>query len=429
MSSLDFSSLTGVFKEAYGSKMADNIPDSSIVTRMTEFQKGEKMLGNLYHVPVKVQANVGATYNSDGSAFTILAALPMLTKDAQIRGSEILIPGPVSYATITRSAGKNSFGRAMDLMIDDLRKSMRKRVELGLLWGGATLSTAIPSGAGLGDTTAGGGTATSATVETIIIALAHWAPGIWAGLTGAQVNFYVTSSGALVSSGADAIFTITSVNMSTRAVAFTGTSTGCTALHTASSAAASIFFRGAIGVEMTGLRGIISNTGSLFNVDGAVYEQWQGNSYSAGSAQLTFEKLQDAVAQLNGRGLEEDVTCLVAPTTFAKMNSELAGARVLDSSYDKAKGKNGVEAIEFYGANGKIQVVSHPYMKESFAMLLPMDHVYRIGSTEPTFQPVPGANNVFHQNTTAGVEVRVYTDQAVFVDAPSYCSLITGIVN
>jgi hypothetical protein len=429
MATLDFSSLTGVFKEAYGSKIADNIPDSSIVTRLTEFQKGEKMLGNLYHVPVKVQANVGATYNSDGSAFTILSALPMLTKDAQIRGSEILIPGPVSYATITRSAGKNSFGRAMDLMIDDLRKSMRKRVELGLLWGGATLSSAIPSGAGLGNTTAGGGTATSATVETIIIDLAHWAPGIWAGLTGAQVNFYTVTTGALVSSAADAIFTVTSVTMSTRAVAFTGTSTGCTALHTASSAAMAVLFRGAIGVEMTGLYKIINNTGTLFNVDGATYEQWQGNTYSAASAQLTFEKLQDAVAALNGRGLEEDVTVLVAPTTYAKLNSELAGARVLDSSYDKSKGKNGVEAIEFFGSNGKIQVVSHPYMKESFAMILPMDHVYRIGSTEPTFQPVPGAENVFHQNSTAGVEIRVYTDQAVFVDAPSYCCLITGITN
>lgn len=429
MANLDFSSLTGVFKEAYGSKIADNIPDSSIVTRMTEFQKGEKMLGNLYHVPVKVQANVGATYNSDGSAFTILAALPMLTKDAQIRGSEILIPGPVSYATITRSAGKNSFGRAMDLMIDDLRKSMRKRVELGLLWGGATLSSAIPSGAGLGNTTAGSVTATSSTVTTIIIDLAHWAPGIWAGLTGAQVNFYVVSSGALVSSSADAIFTITSVNMTTRAVAFTGTTTGSTALVTAAAAALAPMFRGAIGVEMTGLYKIISNTTTLFNVDGSTYEQWQGNTYSAGSAQLTFEKLQDAVAVLNGRGLEEDVTVLVAPTTYAKLNSELAGARVLDSSYDKSKGKNGVEAIEFFGSNGKIQVVSHPYMKESFAMILPMDHVYRIGSTEPTFQPVPGADNVFHQNSTAGVEVRVYTDQAVFVDAPSYCCLITGIVN
>lgn len=429
MSSVDFSQLTGVFKEAYASKLADNIPDSNIVTRLTEFQKGEKMLGNLYHLPVKVQANVGATYNSDGSAFTILAALPMLTKDAQIRGAEILIPGPLSYAAVTRSAGKNSFGRAMDIMMDDLRKSMRKRVELGLLWGGAATSTAIPSGAGLGNTTAGQGTATSATVETIIMDLAHWAPGIWAGLTGAQVNFYTVSTGALISSAADAIFTVTSVTMSTRTIAFTGTATGCTALHTGSSAAMAVFFRGAIDVEMTGLRKIISNTGSLFNVDGSVYEQWQGNTYSASSAQLTFEKIQDAVAPLCGRGLEEDVTCLVAPTTYAKMNSELAGARVLDSSYDKTTGKNGVEAIEFFGSNGKIKVVAHPYMKESFAMLIPMDHTYRIGSTEPTFQPVPGANSVFHQTSNAGVEVRVYTDQAIFVDAPCYCSLITGIVN
>ena len=429
MASVDFSSLTGVFKEAYGSKIADNIPDSNIITRLTQFQKGEKLLGNLYHVPVKVQANVGATYNADGSAFTILPAIPMVTKDAQIRGSEILIPGPIAYATITRSAGKNSFGRAMDIMIDDLRKSIRKRVELSLLWGGGVVSTAIPAGASLGLTNATSVTATSATVTTIVMKLSDWAPGIWSGLTGAQVNFYVVSSGALVSSAADAIFTITSITVSTRTIAFTGTSTGATALVSAAAADLAVYFRGAIGVEMIGLRGIINNTGTLFNVDGATYEQWQGNTYAAGSAQLTFEKVQDAVAALAGRGLEEDVTVFVACTTYAKLNSELAGARVLDSSYDKKTGKNGVEMIEFFGSNGKIAIVAHPYMKESFAMILPTDHCYRIGSTEPTFQPVPGANSVFHQTSNAGVEVRVYTDQAVFVDAPSWCSLVTGIVN
>lgn len=424
MASADFASLSGIFKDAYAGKMADNIPDSNILTRMTEFQKGEKLLGNLYHLPVKVQANVGATYNSDGSAFAILAAIPMLTKDAQIRGSEILIPGPVSYGAITRSAGKNSFGRAMDLMIDDIRKSIRKRVELGLLWGGSNFGSGY--GLGIVDTTAN----VSGTVTNATMLLSDWAPGIWSGLTGAQVNFYKVSDGSLVSSAADAIFTITSINVSTRVIKFTGTATGITALDTAAAAGdLNVFFRDAKTVEMTGLRSIINNTGTLFNVDGATYEQWQGNTYSAASAQLTFEKLQDAAAALAGRGLEEDVTALVAPTTYAKMNSELAGARVMDSSYSKNKGQNGVEAIEFFGSTGKIGIVAHPYMKESFAMLVPTDHIYRIGSTEPTFQPVPGTPSVFHQTSNAGVEVRVYTDQAVFVDAPSYCSLITGIVN
>lgn len=429
MSAVDFAALSGDFKEAYGDKIADNIPDSNIVTRMTKFQSGEKMLGNYFNLPVKVQANVGATYNNDGSAFTILEALPMQLKNAQLRGAEILIPAPISYGAVTRSAGKNAFGKAVDLTVEDLRKSMRKRVELSLLWGGATLSSAIPSGAGLGNTTAGSEGHPSSTTTTLVIDLAHWAPGIWAGLTGAQVNFYVVSSGALVSSGSDAIFTITSVTISTRTVKFTGTTTGSSALVTASAAALAVMFRGAIGVEMTGLYKIINNATDLFGIAGATYEQWQGNTYSAASAQLTFQKVQDAVADLNGRGLEEDVTVLVNPKTYAKLNSELAGARLLDSSYDKKKGENGVEAITFYGANGAIEIVAHPYMKESFAMIMPMNHVYRIGSTEPTFQPVPGTDMVFHQSTTAGVEVRVYTDQAVFCDAPSYCSLVTGIVN
>lgn len=414
MAAVDFSALSGDFKEAYAAKIADNVPDANIVTRMTDFQKGEKLLGNLFHIPVKVKCNVGATYNNDGSAFTILSAIPMQLADAQIRGSEILIPAPISYGAVTRSAGKNAFGRAVDLTVDDLRKSIRKRVELGLLYGQL----------GIGQSNAG--TADSATQETLTISDATWAAGIWAGLTGVELNFY--NAGSLVSSGADAIFTLASVSMANKTITVTGTATGCTALHTAR-ASADAYFRGSKLVEMVGLQTIASNVTTLFNINAATYEQWQGNTFTAASAQLTFEKLQDAASLAVARGCEEEMTALVAVKTFAKLNTELAGARVFDSSYSKSKAENGVEAIEFYGANGKIKVVAHPYMKEGIALLLPMSHIYRIGSTEPTFQPVPGTDEVFHQSTTAGVEVRVYTDQAVISDAPSYCVLINNIVN
>lgn len=414
MSNVDFAALSGNFKEAYASKIADNIPDANILTRMTKFEKGEKALGNYFHIPVKVRSNVGATYNNDGSAFTILTAVAMQLEDAQIRGSEILIPAPISYAAVTRSAGKNAFGRAVDMTVDDLRKSMRKRVELGLLYGR------------LGIGTSESGTADSATQETLVISLATWAPAIWSGLTGVRLNFY--SGGSLVSSGADAIFTLASISIADRSITVTGTATGCTALHTARATAVA-FFQGSATVEMVGLQTILSNTGDLFEIDAADWEVWQGNTYSAASSQLTFEKLQDAASLAVGRGCEEELTAFVSVKSFAKLNSELAGARVLDSSYSKSKGENGVEAIEFYGANGKMKVIAHPYMKESLAMIVPLDHIHRIGSTEPTFQPVPGTEMVFHQSSTAGVEVRVYTDQAVISDAPSYGVLITGIVN
>jgi hypothetical protein len=338
-----------------------------------------------------------------------------LARTLKFADAEILIPAPISYGAVTRSAGKNAFGRAVDLTVDDLRKSMRKRVELGLLYGGV----------GLGTTSAG--TADSSTQETLTITDATWAAGIWAGLTGVGLNFY-DSGGTLVSTGADAIFTLASVSMANKTITVTGTSTGCTALHTAR-VGSNAFFQGAKTVEMTGLQTILSNTGNLFNINAATYEQWQGNTYSALSAQLTFEKLQDAAALAVSRGCEEEMVALVSVKTYAKMNSELAGARLLDSSYSTSKGENGVEALEFYGANGKIKVVAHPYMKESLAFLMSLDHIHRIGSTEPTFQPVPGTEMVFHQSGTAGVEVRVYTDQAVISDAPAYGVLITTIVN
>lgn len=45
MAAVNFAQLTGDFKEAYASKIADNISDVNLVTRMTKLEKGERQLG------------------------------------------------------------------------------------------------------------------------------------------------------------------------------------------------------------------------------------------------------------------------------------------------------------------------------------------------------------------------------------------------
>ena len=70
------------------------------------------------------------------------------------------------------------------------------------------------------------------------------------------------------------------------------------------------------------------------------YDLWQANTFDCASTQLTFSKLQQAVALGVSRGLDENVMALMSPVTFADLVNEQAGARRYDSSYSPKKNEN-----------------------------------------------------------------------------------------
>ena len=74
--------------------------------------------------------------------------------------------------------------------------------------------------------------ANTSTTEVVNITAASWATGIWASALGAQVQFFVTSTGALVSSGADSVFTVTTVDFTNFTVKLPERPPGITALFT-----------------------------------------------------------------------------------------------------------------------------------------------------------------------------------------------------
>lgn len=419
MSNVDIAALNGNFKETYADKMEDLVPEFAKLLKTVTFQKGAKQLGNLYHQPVKLASGQGYTYNSDGSAFNTNSAVALVMKDAQVSGFELLRTDLISYGAISRSGGKNAFGRAVDMTIDDMVKGMTHRIEAALLYGGSGLATTASS------------VNTNATKTVVTMTAASWAGGIWAPLTNARINFYKDSDGTLVSSSADAVFVVSAVDHANKKLTITGTSTGITALDLAITAGAcTVHFQGAKGVESTGLKAILSNAGTLFGVDGAAYSQWAGNTYSAANAPLTFGKIQKAVALAADKGLAADVDCFVSTPAWADLMNDLSAVRSLDQSYSKTKLENGSEAIEFYSANGKIRVIPHSMVKRGDAFIVEPESLSRIGSTDVSFT-LPGGQEEYLRvaaNGAAGYEVRVYSDQALFCDAPSHGVYISGIV-
>jgi hypothetical protein len=137
-----------------------------------------------------------------------------------------------------------------------------------------------------------------------------------------------------------------------------------------------------------------------------------------------------AVARAVEKGLEGKLMVMVNTRGWANMLNDQAALRKYDGSYSKTKLENGSEALEFHSQNGVLQIVPSVYVKEGYAYMLSIEDWQRVGSTDMTFKR-PGQGDQFFRDleNSAGYELRLYTDQAVFCSAPGRNVLITDIVN
>ena len=179
---------------------------------------------------------------------------------------------------------------------------------------------------------------------------------------------------------------------------------------------------------MTGMRNIVSNTGSLFGIDGSAYSLWAGNTSAVGGFNLTLKKIYDGLVPAIGKGLMEDVEVYVSPATFAVLANDQASLRRYNASTKNAV--NGHESVEFFGANGKISIIVHPLIREGEAQAFPTKRCDRIGATDITFNTPGKGDEMFQQlaNST-GYECRLYSEQAIFMPCPAKGTLFTGISN
>src|SRR5258708_6316724 len=376
MSDVDLSALNGDFKQAYQDKIKDLVPNYAYILKNTTVEKGMKQLGDKFNAPVKVQSGQGYTYNTDGSAFALNAAISLQMENALVPAFSLIRRDNISYTAISRSAGKNSFGKAVDITLNDMTEGAGFRLETTYLYG--TL--------GIGLVTS---SANQSTTQTIVqFSAASWATGIWASSIGAQVQFYNVDDNTLVSAGADSVFQVVGMDFTAFKLTVNGTTTGIAELDAEIlEGNVNVAFNGAFGatfllpVEGVGLFKIASNTGTLFSINSVTWPLWQGNTYDAVNAPLTFGKLQKAITLPGDKGLMgEECTVLVPLTSFSDLLTEQAAAR----RYGDVKGKkmdNGADTLEFYSPAGPMTIVPHPLMKRGEALLHPTDSITRIRST------------------------------------------------
>lgn len=415
--------LDGLFKVVYADKLQNLIPESAKLTKLIPFSQEEK-IGKHYEQPVILSYPHGVTYAAPGDgAFTLNDPIAPRTEPAIVDAYQHVLRDSMDYETAAKaqSGGAKAFRKATELSIELMMESLTKRLELDMLYGQVGVGIAASS-------------VNSTTTKTVVqISTASWGTGIWAGMKNATIQFYKTSDDSLVSSGADSIFTIFSVDVANRKLTVTGTTTGISALDTAlGTVTCNIYFRGSKGKQMAGLVKILTNTGSLFGIDASEFELWMANSVNI-NGQLTLSKLLNALAVPCGRGLDEKVTVFLNDRTWANVASDQAALRKYDAQYSEERAKNGFRALTFYSQNGEIELMPWNCIKEGEFIAVPLKQVKRIGSTDITFSQ-PGGNEkdptYFRELADqAGFEYRCYSGQAIFIVKPARCLYGYGIVN
>ncbi len=423
--------LNSLYKVAYAKGVEDVLPWKRKLADLIDFVPSELQNGKQYEQPVILTGEQGFTYSLDTqNAYDLNDAIGMALQSAVVPGCDIVLDSSVGYNQAARAShSATAFKSAMSTKFENMLKSAGHRLEIAMLYGNRPIATAAAQAVATTDPLA------------IIIDTASWATGIWAGAKNAQVVFVKASDNTYVDTLRS--FTVSKVDPSTRTVYFAagtqGTAGSLSTLETAIEAyACNIHFYGSCSgsagsfayAEMAGLKLQMTNVTSLFGIDAAIYDLWRGNSVTV-TGQLTMAKVLSALSQAIGRGLEEDVVLLCNPSTWADLASNLAALRRFDGSYSKAKASNGSEALEYVSQNGLIKIMSYNIVKEGDCFIFPPSKVLRIGARELSLNdPTKPADEIFFTIPgKAGVGIRAYTNQAIFLEAPAQAVYISGIVN
>lgn len=400
--------LPGLFKEVYsklGLIMA--VPTWAVVQDRFMFEKGEA-IGESYVIAVTLSKEGGFVYApSTGSNAVPPSPTPVAAtiQHAKVQSYAIYLASQLAYAAAARAAsqGKAAFKSAYAAVLQNMKFSHMFRLECSLLYGRDGLAVVESNTAG-----------------ALLLTEASFAPGIWgAGLKGSILEAFTAVTESATQHNGD--LTITAVSIPDRTVTVSGTSAAVVAndiLYFKSSRTTTAWN------ECAGLYRILTNTGTLFDIDAAVYDSWKAQSLNV-SGQISLTAIMRLAAKCQSYGLENAIL-LVSPERFADLAADEAALRRYQDAGEK--GKRGPKSLSFSMGSSDIEIVSAPMVKQGHAMLLAADEIHRIGSTDVTMA-LPGSNeelSVQVSNLTA-IEFRSMSDQGIFAEVPARCGLLTGL--
>lgn len=423
----DFNRAFELLKRVYADKVEDLVPETDRLAKDIPFISADKQPGQDYYQPVTLTREGGATFNNDGSIFTLNQPLASQELSAAIRGAEIAVRAALSYKFIHSAlkqidgtkAGARAFVNATKDRFEKLSKGASYFRECMLLYGGGT--AAVGNLGVVLNTTGSAGTSL-----VVQMAAADYATAIWSGSEGLEFDIF-SSAGAkrnTAGTGADTVFKLAGTDPANYRVTFTSNATNVSAVV----ATDQIFFAGARTKDALGFVSAASTqSGSLWGLNVGTYGLWKPTVVPVGGA-MTFAALSEAGARVAATGFYGDYTLYVNPATFADICDDQT-ALIQHTNKTSGTLTIGFDDVRFKTQAGTTRLAVHPYMKRGIALGIPDDLCMRVGATDLT-HTMPGFGKMFRElENASGVEMRLYTDQAPFCKNPQYLQVFTGITN
>jgi len=411
------------FKVRYG-RWIDPLPDDHTLADFGQFVTQDSRPGLNYNFPVLTGIEGGQTANVDNSAFTINPAIDSQVKLATLDGATILMQAVLSYDTIYKGlngAGNGpsggAFKTALDQAVESLLMGAALYRELALAYGPGT-STAISSNIGVVEASVSG--ANLAAPQVVRLFLTSWIPGLWIMVQNHLFDIYQADGTTVRDTG---------VTLQARP---STTQTRLQLFKTASVAVVAandqIVPQGWRLKSCFGLEAIYNNATTLFGIDASTVAPWRCMTFNAGG-QLTRAKLMGYGAAISTNGVKTGGKLFVVSYSFADLAEESNTLRQFIT--DNSVRRQGASELVYVTACGEITVAVYQYAKAGQAMFIATDNFKRVGSTDITMRPIGGGAQGFftHSTTTAGAQIKCFSNQAPVFEMPFRNFLITGIVN
>jgi hypothetical protein len=381
--------LASRLKEQYNGDISNLVPGEAVLTKLNFRQDLE--LGKAAIFDVQLSDELG--FSVGQGEVTLNGNINQSTAKASVDAYTLVLQSQVSYDLISRaSTSKKAFAKFSDSKFIPMAESFQRRQELLHMYGRDGLGMVTGNAAGV-----------------LTISAGTWCPTIWLALKGAVINAYSAKTAGTPHNG-DLV--VTAVDVVARTVTVSGTNAAVVAND-------HLFFKGTYDAGHIGLSTIAQNTGTLFGISAATNALWQGNAYDCGTSGLTLAKILAAAALAANKGCGEKLTCLVPVSAFQSLVTNEAALRAYDQNYSEIKGKNGFQALSFYGASGEIEIIPYKYIKAGEFIMFPKRWTYIIGSSKMV-NMLENDDLSFNVPTSTAKEMRLFSDLQIFCERPGY---------
>lgn len=416
------STANGIAKRVHG-KIVNLIPSKNLkVLKRIKYDKDHEVGGEFEEL-AWLTAEHGFTYGgSSGAKRTLNSSEVAESQPAKQTPNEIDFRSEAVITLMSRAEkrGDKAFESYVAALMRNARTAFDKRLEIAMLYGGTSLATTSAC------TDAG-------TSSVITITTATWAPHIWLNMRNCAIDAY--DGATQKNSRAD--LNITAVNIKNKTLTVVGNADDINDIVAVGSTGVGVelYFKGAKGLDGTGLRAIANlTTGTYLDISATDYpDVWNGTQvvWDRATTEFSWQVLNDGLEEMASRGAEGDMIAQVPFPVWNQLNNSLDALRVFDSSYsvNKTDVGRGIDSITYHAVTGTVTIECSGFQRYGEVLVYAdatedQGRARRIGSSEVTFNYPGRGEEMFKLGENSNTaEYRAFSDQMLWLPAPRNCGV------